>query len=334
MSNNLKFEKCSDDEWSSLIKNSTQSNLFSRIFFLKNCGNKYNLWKVIQGQEIKAGVCLNVDETQKVSLENDHVIHNGIFFNLDKKRILSKKREDKFQIISFIISNLVSRYDKIFLSLDPSIIDVRPFQWYNYNTNLPKFEISIKYTSTLNLSELQSEDNLNDENLNLFKNLETVRRYSIRQAKKEKYNVQFSNNAKSFLNLYKKFIKKINSSSPQDDFEIVAKITNEILAQKKGVVSYLFDNKNQLIYSLVIGWDNTKAYYLYGVGSDKNSKPWQGTIGIWTIFKYIVKNTNLRIFDFEGVNSPNRGWFKLSFGGDLESYYQIKYDKNKIYTDK
>ena len=39
-----------------------------------------------------------------------------------------------------------------------------------------------------------------------------------------------------------------------------------------------------------------------------------------------------RIFDFEGVNSPNRGWFKLSFGGKLENYYQIKYDKSKIYT--
>jgi hypothetical protein len=334
MSNNLKFEKCSDDEWSSLIENSHQSNLFSSIFFLRNSGNKYNLWKVTQGQEIKAGVCLNVDETEKISFENELVIHNGIFFNLDKKRILAKKREDEFQINSFIISNLVSRYDKIFLSLDPSINDIRPFQWYNYNTNSPKFEISIKYTSTLNLSELASQDNQNDENLNLYKDLETVRRYSIRQAKKEKYSVEFSNNAENFLSLYKKFINKISSSSAQDEFETVAKITNQILAQKKGIVSYVFDDTNQLIYSLVVGWDNKKAYYLYGVSSDKNKRPWQGTIGLWTIFKYIVKNTNVRIFDFEGVNSPNRGWFKLSFGGKLENYYQIKYDKSKIYTNK
>jgi len=25
----------------------------------------------------------------------------------------------------------------------------------------------------------------------------------------------------------------------------------------------------------------------------------------------------------EGVNSPHRGWFKLSFGGDIRPYYQI-----------
>jgi hypothetical protein len=28
--------------------------------------------------------------------------------------------------------------------------------------------------------------------------------------------------------------------------------------------------------------------------------------------------------DLEGVNSPHRGWFKLSFGGTLESYWQVK----------
>ena len=27
--------------------------------------------------------------------------------------------------------------------------------------------------------------------------------------------------------------------------------------------------------------------------------------------------------NFEGVNSPNRGDFKLSFGGDLKTYYNI-----------
>ena len=44
-----------------------------------------------------------------------------------------------------------------------------------------------------------------DKSLNLYKNLETVRRYSIRQAKKEKYSVNFSNDAENFLILYEKF---------------------------------------------------------------------------------------------------------------------------------
>ena len=33
--------------------------------------------------------------------------------------------------------------------------------------------------------------------------------------------------------------------------------------------------------------------------------------------RYIVEKLKINKFDFEGVNSPNRGWFKLGFGGDL-----------------
>ena len=36
---------------------------------------------------------------------------------------------------------------------------------------------------------------------------------------------------------------------------------------------------------------------------------------------------NIKIVDMEGVNSPQRGWFKLSFGGNLKKYFQVK--KNK-----
>ena len=71
-----------------------------------------------------------------------------------KNSVKNEKMNFKLHLYYF---NLVSRYDKLFLSLDPSFTDLRPFQWYNYNTNLPKFEISIKYTSTLNLSELESQ---------------------------------------------------------------------------------------------------------------------------------------------------------------------------------
>ena len=46
--------------------------------------------------------------------------------------------------------------------------------------------------------------------------------------------------------------------------------------------------------------------------------------------RYIVEKLKINKFDFEGVNSPNRGWFKLGFGGDLIPYYQIEYEKTEI----
>ena len=132
MSNKLIFKKCEIMESDKILYSSKQSNLFCKSFYLESLGQKFHIWKVLQGQEIKAIVCLNVDRSEKRSIENDFVIHNGIFFNIDNNRLL-EKREDQFQITEFIINELVKKYKTIFLSLDPSIVDLRPFQWFNYN---------------------------------------------------------------------------------------------------------------------------------------------------------------------------------------------------------
>ena len=36
------------------------------------------------------------------------------------------------------------------------------------------------------------------------------------------------------------------------------------------------------------------------------------------------KKYEISSVDLEGVNSPNRGWFKLSLGGDLSQYFKVK----------
>ena len=37
----------------------------------------------------------------------------------------------------------------------------------------------------------------------------------------------------------------------------------------------------------------------------------------------LANRTKIGEVDMEGVNSPQRGWFKLGFGGNLLPYYQI-----------
>jgi len=326
MSNKLIFKKCEIMESDKILYSSKQSNLFCKSFYLESLGQKFHIWKVLQGQEIKAIVCLNVDRSEKRSIENDFVIHNGIFFNIDNNRLLAKKREDQFQITEFIINELVKKYKTIFLSLDPSIVDLRPFQWFNYNKKGPKFNIKIKYTSILDISEMKKQKN--DEKLKLFKNLEPVRRYSLRQAVKDGAKVDFSKDNLDFLNLYKPLSKEIYRNEYKKNLGIVENITSNLINNNCGIFINTRDKKNNLLYSAFFGWDNYKAYYLFGASSKQHKKPWQGTIGQWYAMRYIVEKLKINKFDFEGVNSPNRGWFKLGFGGDLIPYYQIEYEKN------
>ena len=54
------------------------------------------------------------------------------------------------------------------------------------------------------------------------------------------------------------------------------------------------------------------------------NRPWQGVFGHCEIFRYLNQKYDINLIDLEGVNSPLRGWFKLSLGGSLTSYYRVK----------
>ena len=49
-----------------------------------------------------------------------------------------------------------------------------------------------------------------------------------------------------------------------------------------------------------------------------------GTAVLWDAFNGLSDH-GIREVDLEGVNSPQRGWFKMSFGGDLVPYYELKW---------
>ena len=44
------------------------------------------------------------------------------------------------------------------------------------------------------------------------------------------------------------------------------------------------------------------------------------------MFGYLSKK-KIKTIDLEGINSPERGHFKTSFGAQIKSYYLIKFDK-------
>ena len=97
-----------------------------------------------------------------------------------------------------------------------------------------------------------------------------------------------------------------------------------LINEDRGILLEIQNEFSQTIYTVFYVWDRLRAYYLFGAGNPDKSEPWQGTLAHWESFKYLSKNMLLKEVDFEGVNSPKRGWFKLSFSGELVNYYHVK----------
>jgi hypothetical protein len=57
------------------------------------------------------------------------------------------------------------------------------------------------------------------------------------------------------------------------------------------------------------------------------STPWQGTLAHWHAFGHLAREHGITEVDLEGVNSPQRGWFKLGFGGSLQTYHTLHWSR-------
>jgi len=318
------FKNKNTKVWDELVNNSPQGCIFNQIEYLDIIGEKYHLWLIEQGEEIKAGICLVVSEDEKKIIHSDFVIYSGIIFNDLKNTKISKKRHQEFQITEFVVKEISKKYETINFSLSPFIYDIRAFQWFNFGVkNKRKFSIGIKYTSILDISEFNDENFVEDKS-KLFLNLDPVRRYSIREARKEGAEVLQTNSNKLLIDFYSKMMTKKNFKPNKKKMNSLAKISSLCIQKRKGAIFEILNKKKNILYTAFYVWDNNMAYYLFGAGGNVTTS-WQSSLIHWEVFKFLAYEKKITRVDLEGVNSPKRGWFKLTFGGSLKTYFNISY---------
>lgn len=311
------------DAWDALVRRSPQGTLFSEQSYLRWTGRKHHLWWVKQGTEVKAGVCLVVsDDEQRCELD-DLVIYGGILFDLNPKRQLVKRRHDEFQIAEFVAEQLTDRYEAIELAFSPQFMDMRPFLWHRYHdAEIHQYALELRYTSYLELADLR-EFAGNEEESIFFAEMETVRRYSVREAKRKGGTVILGKDSHVLLTYYQNLMDRQGDTQSVEKLAAMHRVIDGLLLTKHGVIFHVLDTSGSIVYAIMYGWDTKRAYYLFAAGHPEKSTPWQGTLAHWEAFKYLSQRNGINEVDLEGVNSPQRGWFKLGFGGDLRSYYQV-----------
>jgi hypothetical protein len=311
------------DDWDALVERSPQGTLFSTRAYLKAAGSDYRLYWIKQGAEIKAGAALMVSADGKNCELDDLVIYGGLLFDLDPSRQMVKRRHDEFQITEFFIGQIVAQYASVDIQLSPALNDLRPFLWHRYHDEERfKFRVDLRYTSCLDIASLNDFAG-REEASPCFSRMETVRRYSIREARKKGGTVVVGNNGDMLVSFYGSLMQR--QDTPQSEVKLanMSRVMDALLAAGRGAVYHAMNADGRVIYAVFYGWDAKRAYYLFGAGHPEISEPWQGTVVHWEAFRDLAQNRNIHEVDLEGVNSPQRGWFKLGLGGDLRPYYHV-----------
>jgi hypothetical protein len=307
--------------WDTCVNRSEQGSIFFLSVYLQNSGVPSCCWFIYKGTKVCAGLCVQESGDGKKTQLDDLIIHNGLWFLPDPDHKETKVRHEQFEITEASIELLTKKYCKIELSLSPQSQDLRPYLWYNYNEHDSKqFNINLRYTNYQNIQELTEPKPYTE--YKLFQDMETLRKRNLREAYKKQARLVISNNVDILLTNYRIMIEE--TGSVIDDKLSRMKVIMQALSNHNMGVQYdVLDVNDNCIYSVYFAWDDKRAYYLFGSGVTQSKERFQGTFAFWGAMCDLAQSRGIIEFDWEGVNSPKRGWFKLSFGGTLQPYYEL-----------
>jgi len=309
--------------WDEFVDNSRNGTIFSTHGYLKHAYNRFHLYFVYKGSNLRAAFPVLLSRCGHHVVCDDLVIYGGIMFVQPNDKKESRSRSERFEITSFIISWLDDNFSSLSFSFSPAFEDFRPFQWHNYHSSdlSNKFRIDLRYTSIINMYEESNYDNF--ESSPMFKCMDTLRKRNIREAFKDNASVVIDNSLASlFLDFYQSNMSAQGSCQDSNKLNRMKKIINYIIDSGSGAVLSTMNGAGDIIYITVFVWDNKRAYYLFGAPSPYSNERYQGTISFWYAINYLSKINHVEL-DLEGVNSPNRGAFKLGLGGSLAPYFNV-----------
>jgi len=316
------IEKSIDKElWDNLVEKSNEGTIFSKSDYLSACDVNYERYLIFKGGRICAGFSFVLDEEKINVVLDDLVIYNGIFFIKDDSRKEVSLKNERFEITEFVIDWLSSKYSHIELALSPQFEDIRPFLWHNYHSlnKSEKFTVDVRYTSYLNISDINSSEFLKNP---FFKRMNTLRQRNIREGAKS--SARFTKE-KNIDFIIKSYIELMEIQGETVSCEKSSRMKNLMikLIEKDQAYMYILKNGQDIpIYATVFAIDSKRAYYLFGAGNNSSNERYKGSFCFYNAFLDLCEKGFSEV-DMEGVNSPNRGKFKLSFGGDLSTYFQL-----------
>ena len=301
------FECTSDQKWDEFQENSVHSSIYMKSTFL-NC----------LGVEIKK-IFYSLDNTVVASAvinsNPDYIFpYQGVsiceFDGLSHSKITKK-----LKILTDFLGLLIKKYNKIQFSLSYNFDDLRSFQWVNYNE--PEkgcFQLKLNYTAIIYKSNYSSFDEY-------LRNIRTVRRQEWNKCLKRNFYVETSNDQDRFIEIYTSMFANQDITLEKDYITRVKNIVNDALTNRYGTLTFCFDENKEIHSTNLILYYKDNAYYQFGA-----TLPTHRSSGATTfLLLENIKNSfelGCSTFDMVGINSPNRGDFKLSFNSKPVPYFE------------
>lgn len=316
-----------DAEWTNFLSRAEHSTIFTDVSFLTPIQDQIKAFYCYKNKELQAAV-LYVPGGDERQFARDFCIQNGIVFgSLNAEQNEAQKISERFRITCAIIDFLVETEKEFSLTLGRTFQDLRPFLWHGYgNESIQKFSIGIRYTSLLEIQTLSQGLAGFDASHPFLKNMTKSRRQELRRSYENSGEAsQISEDVDGFVELYQRTYAMRGIERPKKEMTFLKEVMLSLQTAGKGVLFSCKDSQGQPLSMAFFGIHNAECYYLYGVNELDRTSSSAGTRVIFDALKFCASK-GCTTADMEGINSPKRGFFKLSFGGSITPYHQVSYE--------
>ncbi|MGZ5059311.1 MAG: GNAT family N-acetyltransferase [Methylobacter sp.] len=313
----MELTELNDDAlWDQLVESSPQGTVFSKSGFLRSLDCPFRRYLIGTPNQPLALCCAVEDDSGEQLLAYDFTPYQGILFLSDPSVLPRQRGLNEFRTAEFAINALTERYRTIAMALSWNFADLRPFLWHNYHdSELGQFKITPRYTAVLDLNGIDSET--------FPAQVRTCRRQEWRKG--ADYIVQEESDVDQFMAMYELTFARQQIALSESKLALVRRITCAALEQGYGRLTSCTTPKGMASMTLFL-FDRQRAYYLFAANDPDLRNTGAATRLMFDNIFY-AQQRGLAEFDFVGVNSPNRGDFKLSFNPELKLYFDVRFTR-------
>ncbi|MEH2349518.1 MAG: GNAT family N-acetyltransferase [Nostoc sp.] len=308
--------------WDDFVEDSPQGTVFAKTDFINALGVPFQIITVYFREKIVAGtVILFSHDGNTLPAPFAFTPYQGLLLADNSNKPDHKRNGEEFLISTWFIEKLVDKFDKFSLAHSWQFQDIRPFQWYNYHTpENRKFEVQLRYTGILNLTKFENFDCY-------LSYIRAVRRQEMRKAINNKLSIKVSENIEILDKLQREVWAKQGIENIEKESYLLKSITQQSLEKGFGILKVCYFSETS-VSAILFLFDKKRGYYMFA-GNNPEYRESGGSTFLLLDFIQECFKRKLQEVDFVGVNSPNRGDYKLSFNPEIKPYFVTHYDLYK-----
>lgn len=301
--------------WQHLLTRSPQGTRFLDPAVLDLFGQDYRLYGVVRGGVAIMGLPVLDGAPLPWCYRQGPIFLDEIWNAAPAKRI-----QYEIELAEFAVTELAKVEPRFRLTLSPQLTDVRGYDWVHYHdAALPRCSILPRYTAIVPLDGADTA--------RLRAGARSARRQEERYAtEREGLRATNDGTVDELFALYQTTFAQQGAAVEGAEAALFAPYVTHFLQAGCGHILMVRNDSGDAVAGAFVFGDHDGVWHVPIVGTGQTR--YGGTLLYFHILDHAL-NHGAGAVDFDGANSPKRGYFKHSIGARPTLYFEVRYDAGR-----